>query len=204
MNRPDDLHPGEPSPIPADRIDSTAMLIGRIREGDREARERLFARCLPRLQQWAHRRLPARARDIADTDDLVQVALLKALHRIGEFQAHREGAFLAYLRTILLNAVRDELRRKSRRPEMTELDDELRRDDGPSVLDDLIGRELVRGYEAALDRLNEEQREAIILRIEFGMSHREIADAMGKPNADAARMTVARALVHLRRALDSR
>ena len=188
-------------PDPIEDPESTAVLLGRIRAGDREARERLFGRCLPLLQRWAHRRLPARARDIADTDDLVQVALLKAFHRIAEFESRREGAFLAYLRTILLNAVRDELRRSARRPGVTELDEEMTGGEGPSVLDELIGRDKIRRYEAALESLTEEQREAVILRIEFGMSHGEVAQAMGKPNANAARMTVARALVRLARAL---
>ena len=199
MDRTEDAHP-ESHGDPAD-VESTAVLLSRIRAGDGEARERLFARCMPLLQRWAHRRLPQRARDIADTDDLVQVALLKAFHRVGEFESRHEGAFLAYLRTILLNAVRDELRRSARRPQVTELDEEMTRDGGPSVLDELIGRDKMRRYEEALGRLNEEQREAVILRVEFGMSHGEVAQAMGKPNADAARMTVARALVHLTRAL---
>jgi RNA polymerase sigma-70 factor (ECF subfamily) len=201
MTRTEDAHP-ESADEPTD-VESTGVLLGRIRAGDTEAREKLFGRCLPLLQRWAHRRLPRRARDIADTDDLVQVALLKAFHRVGEFESRRAGAFLAYLRTILLNAVRDELRRSVRRPEITELDEELMKDEGPSVLDELIGRDRMRRYEAALMRLTEDQREAVILRVEFGMSHREVAEAMGKPNADAARMTVARALVHLARAIAS-
>ena len=126
-----------------------------------------------------------------------------AFHRVNEFESRREGAFLAYLRTILLNSVRDELRRSVRRPQVTELDEELMRDEGPSILDELIGRDKMRRYEEALERLTEEQREAVILRIEFGMSHREVADAMGKPNADAARMTVSRALAQRARALGS-
>lgn len=200
MDPSDDLDPAQ---FPDGKVDSTAALLGRIRAGDSAARERLFARCLPRLQLWAHRRLPRRARDIADTDDLVQVALLRAFHRVDGFEARREGSFLAYLRTILLNAVRDELRRSARRPDVTELDDDLMEDGGPSVLDEVIGRDRVRQYEAALERLTDEQREAVILRVEFGMGFREIAEAMGKSNADAARMTVARALVHLERALRS-
>lgn len=200
MSRPEDH---DPEQVQDAATDSTAALLGRIRSGDSAARERLFARCLPRLQQWAHRRLPRRARDIADTDDLVQVALLRAFHRVDGFEARREGSFLAYLRTILLNAVRDELRRTARRPDLTELDEDLMEDGGPSVLDEVIGRDRVRQYEGALERLTDEQREAVILRVEFGMNYREIAEAMGKSNADAARMTVARALVHLARAMGS-
>jgi RNA polymerase sigma-70 factor (ECF subfamily) len=192
----------DPEPGRDAEPDSTAALLGRIRGGDSAARERLFARCLPRLQQWAHRRLPPRARDIADTDDLVQVALLRAIHRVEAFEARNEGSFLAYLRTILLNAVRDELRRTARRPELTDLDVDLMQDGAPSVLDEVIGRDRLRQYEVALERLTVEQREAIILRVEFGMGFREIAEAMGKSSADAARMTVARAMVHLERALE--
>lgn len=199
------MHTEDPDSEPADDggADSTAALIGRIRSGDAAAREQLFARCLPRLQKWAHRRLPRRARDIADTDDLVQVALLRAFHRVEGFEARREGAFLAYLRTILLNAVRDELRRSARRPDVTDVDEEWLQDGGPSVLDEVIGRDRARQYEAALGRLTAEQREAVILRVEFDMSFREIAEAMGKPNADAARMTVARALTRLARIVGS-
>ena len=45
--------------------------------------------------------------------------------------------------------------------------------------------------------LGERDREAVILRVEFGYSHEEIAEAIGSPSANAARMTVARALVRL-------
>jgi DNA-directed RNA polymerase specialized sigma24 family protein len=35
------------------------------------------------------------------------------------------------------------------------------------------------------------------MRIEMGLSHQEVADALGAPSADAARMIVARALARL-------
>jgi DNA-directed RNA polymerase specialized sigma24 family protein len=56
---------------------------------------------------------------------------------------------------------------------------------------------LIERYESALERLTPEQREAVIMRIEMGLSHQEVADALGAPSADAARMIVARALAHL-------
>ena len=176
--------------------ESTADLLGAARAGDAAARERLFERCLPRLQQWAHRRLPAGARDIADTDDLVQVTLLRALKHVATFEARGEGAFLAYLRTILLNAVRDEIRRSGKRPHHAELDDTL---PAPIAgeLDRLVGREHLARYDEALDRLAPGSREAVILRLEYGMSFHEIAEAMGKPTEDAARMVVNRAMERL-------
>jgi len=94
----------------------TVALIRRIRDGDSVARDTLLKRYLPALRRWAHGRLPASARDLSDTDDLVQVTLMRALNNIDEFDARHTGSFLAYLRQILLNQVRDELRRQQRRP----------------------------------------------------------------------------------------
>jgi RNA polymerase sigma-70 factor (ECF subfamily) len=51
----------------------TVALIRRVRDGDSVARDTLLKRYLPALRRWAHGRLPASARDLSDTDDLVQV-----------------------------------------------------------------------------------------------------------------------------------
>jgi RNA polymerase sigma-70 factor (ECF subfamily) len=60
-----------------------------------------------------------------------------------------------------------------------------------------IGLETLDRYETALMDLTPDQREATMLRVEFGLSYPEIAEAMGKSSANAARMLVVRALVHL-------
>lgn len=102
--------------------ESTLHLIDRARAGDREAVERLFARHLRPLQRWASGRLPQWARDLTDTDDLVQDTLLRTFRRIDAFEVRGTGALQAYLRQAVVNRVRDELRRKGRRPEATALD----------------------------------------------------------------------------------
>ena len=189
--------------FPADErgpLENTATLLVRVREGDTGARERLFARYLPILRRWAHHRLPRSARDLRDTDDLVQDTLLSAFRRLDRFEHRGEGAFLAYLRQILLNSVRDGLRRARVRPRQTTIDEQLP-DRAPSALEQVIGRERVARFERALARLDPGPREAIILRVEFRFSHQQIAEAMGKTNADAARKTVARAMVALAKAM---
>lgn len=173
---------------------STTVLLSQARSGDAAARDELVRRLLPRLRRWAHGRLPQSARDLSDTDDLVQVSLLRALNHVSEFEPQREGAFLAYLRRIVLNAVRDELRRAGRRPGRANLDESLPQP-GPSLVEQAIGREAMEAYEAALATLPEEQREAVIMRVEFGYTYPEIAEALGKPSANAARMAVSRALL---------
>ena len=179
-----------------DNIESTASLLTKVRAGDDEARSRLVVRYLAILKRWAHGRLPPRARPLADTEDLVQMTLLRALDGVKTFEPRREGAFLAYLRTILMNELRLALRRVDRGPQRESLPEDLP-DAGPSPLAEAIGVEAAEAYEAALAALTEEQRQAVILRVEMGFTYQEIAEAMESPSADAARMLVARGMVRL-------
>jgi RNA polymerase sigma-70 factor (ECF subfamily) len=153
-------------------------------------------RYLPLLQRWASGRLPAGARDLADTDDLVQETLLKALDRVEGFEPRREGAFLYYLRTILLNKIRDHARRVKRRGERVELSPEVE-DRRPGPLDDALRGEVMERYDEALLKLTEAQREAVVLRLELGLTHEEISTALECPSADAARMLISRGLIRL-------
>jgi RNA polymerase sigma-70 factor, ECF subfamily len=187
---------GPVPPSPRDRPESTFNLIERARAGDQEAVERLFARHLKPLQRWISGRLPYWARDLADTDDLVQDTLLQTFKKIGNFEPRRVGALQAYLRQAVLNRLRDELRRKGRRPDVTDLDGvDIQSQHSP--LEEAIGREAVERYERALQRLRPEEREAIIARIEMGHSYEELAEVLAKPTADAARKAAQRALVRL-------
>jgi RNA polymerase sigma-70 factor (ECF subfamily) len=176
--------------------ESSFELLERIRGGEKEALDRLLSRYLPALSRWAHGRLPAWARDLSETQDLVQETLIRALKNIGTFEYRHEGALQAYLRESVMNRIRDELRRVQRRPRSTELDEGLEHPSA-SPLDDAIGTELLDRYEAALAQLRAEDREAIIARVELRQSYQDVAAAIGKPTPDAARVAVNRALVRL-------
>src|SRR5205809_5291132 len=103
--------------------ESSLDLLERARAGDQSALNTLMARHLPRLQRWAKGRLPRWARDVADTQDLVQETLLQTFNRIEMFEPAREGALQAYLRQAVMNRIRDEIRRKARRPTKVELEE---------------------------------------------------------------------------------
>jgi RNA polymerase sigma-70 factor (ECF subfamily) len=180
-------------------VETTATLLLRVRAGDAPAREQLMGRYITMLRRWAHGRVPHAARDLVDTDDLVQSTLVRALNHLDTFEPRGEGAFLAYLRQIMLNQIRDESRRAKRRPQHVELNDVDHVDRSRSPLEDTIGREQLARYEAALSQLGEGQREAVILRLELGMRYREIAEALEVPTANAARGLVGRAMVNLAR-----
>lgn len=175
-------------------MDRTAVLLDRIRAGDARAADELAARFLPPLRRWARGRLPLRARHLAETDDLVQIALVRALNRVEDFDSRREGAFLAYLRQILLNALRDEIRRADRRGERVDPEDAAAE---PSLVEDAVGVDVLVAYETALAELSPALQEAIVLRVEFQWSYAEIAAATGSPSANATRMAITRGLVQL-------
>lgn len=176
--------------------DSTLSLLTRARAGDEEAMNDLFARYLPALQRWTRGRLPTKVRDLADTSDLVQEALVQTFKKIEGFEHRGEGAFHAYLRQAVMNRIRDELRRAEHRPTVLELD-ESQPDDRVSPLEAAMGAEVIEQYEAALQRLTDEERELVVARIELGLTYAELASALGRPSPDAARMAVGRALVRL-------
>lgn len=176
--------------------ESTLHLIERARGGDRHAVDQLLSRHLVPLRRWARGRLPAWARDATDTDDLVQDTLLQTLKHLDDFDVRGPGALQAYFRQAILNRVRDELRRKARRPDATNLDGrEI--DPHRSPLEAAIGRESLATYERALAALKPDEREAIVGRLEMGYSYEELADVLGKPSAEAARKAAKRALVRL-------
>jgi RNA polymerase sigma-70 factor (ECF subfamily) len=179
-------------------LESTFVLIEQIRAGDKSALDRLLRRFLPLLTRWASGRLPRGARDLSDTEDLVQETIISALRHIDHIEIRGEGALQAYLRRAVLNRIRDELRRHGRRGLVETLDENVRtKEDSP--LEVAIGNEALERYEAALARLNAGDREAVIARIELGQTYAEIASALGKPSTEAARMAVNRALARLAR-----
>ena len=176
--------------------DATCRLLERANAGDREALEVLFARHLPGLRRWASGRLPRWARDVADTQDLVQDTMLQVFKRVKAFEPRGDGALRAYLRQAVLNRIRNEFRSKGRRPSFEYLDEQAPADH-TSPLEAAIREEQRDRYDSALSRLDEQERDLIVARVEVGLTYEEIAEALGKPSWNAARMATARALVRL-------
>jgi RNA polymerase sigma factor (sigma-70 family) len=193
---PEDKSANAGAALPATSLDTTVELLRRARLGDAGAIERLFERHLIPLQRFAQGRLPGWARDLADTDDLVQDALLQTFKRLEEFEPRHPGALQAYLRQAVMNRLRDELRRQARTPPRAHTADLAVSSHG-SRLAQAVGVETMAAYDQALARLRPEEREAVIGRLEMGFSYEELALALGKPTGDAARKAAQRALVRL-------
>ena len=174
---------------------STLYVLERARDGDERAVEILIERALPPVRRWARGRLPRYARADANTEDVVQDALLRTLRGIKRFQHRTVGGLQAYLREAVVNRVRDLIRGSQRRgPAVEELAEPA--DWRPSPLEEIITRQQLDLFLDALSRLRPADRQVIVWRIELGYTAEEIATKLGKSTA-AAGMTVTRAMARL-------
>jgi RNA polymerase sigma-70 factor (ECF subfamily) len=176
--------------------ESTVGLLARARAGDQAALDEVFARAIPPLRRWATGRLPRWARGVVDTDDLVQETVISTLKRIDVFEYRVDAALQGYLRQAVMNRIRNEIRRVTRHPAPAPLDSAAP-DSALSPLEALIGKQAVEAYDEALAQLEPAEREAIVGRVELGLTYQELAQTMGRPSADAARMAVGRAMLKL-------
>lgn len=126
---------------------------------------------LPRLRRFAR----TLARDPADADDLVQVALERALARAGQWRP--ELRLDAWVFGIVRNAWIDEVRARQRGQRLF-APEEHGAQVGESPFE---GQDLAMSVQSALARLPEEQRMAIALVLIEGLSYREAAEALAVP-----------------------
>lgn len=193
--------PRTPGPVDhATGVESTVNLLVRARAGDEVALNHLFGRYLAPLTRWARGRLPQWARQMRDTDDLVQESVMQTLRHVDRFEATRDGGFHAYLRRAVENRLIDEVRRATRAPHDPLASDLA--DVRPSPIDEAISGQTRDRYQAAIAQLSEEEREAVTARIELGCSYAEIAETIGKTSPDAARMMISRALLKLAKVMN--
>jgi RNA polymerase sigma-70 factor, ECF subfamily len=135
-----------------------------------ETQEQLIA-LLPRFRRFAR----TLARNPADADDLVQLALERALTRLDQWQP---GTRLdSWMYGIIKNAWIDEVRSRQRR-ERVHAPEEL----GEHVADAASEAHLDRlSLEAALAQLPEEQRLVVALVLIEGLAYKEAAAVLAVP-----------------------
>jgi RNA polymerase sigma-70 factor (ECF subfamily) len=178
-------------------LHTTAWLLDRARGGDRNARSALVARVEPLLRRFAHGRIPQLLRHREDTADLVQLTWAKVLDKLDAIDASEPGAFFAYLRAVLINALRESLRREAIAPVAAggDVADKAAAVVPAANVDptDWIA------YEQSLAALAPEHRGIVLMRYEFGMSFSEIAAELGE-SPDGVRMKLNRAIARMAQA----
>lgn len=151
--------------------DPDEELLTRVGEGDPAAVRALVARKLPRLLALAGRMLG----DPAEAEDVAQETFVRAWKQARDW---RPGAarFDTWLHRVALNLCYDRLRR--RREVVTDTPPE-RADEGPAPDRGLEARDVGDRVAAAMQRLPERQREAIVLCHYQELSNIEAAALMG-------------------------
>ena len=177
-------------------------LVGRARQGDRSALERVMGSCRPWLLQRARARLPRGLARKQDASDVVQEVQYLAAVQIGGFQGQSPGELRAWLAGILDRRVCraqrfwKELRRDRDREEPLSPSWSARGElaaSATSVLGRLARQEERERVELAKSWCREEDRAVIALHLDEGRSHDEIAAELGITPA-AARQRFSRAL----------
>lgn len=173
---------------------TTAWLLDRVRAGDGTARSQLVRRIEPLLRRFAQGRIPAMLRRREDTADLVQRTWAHVLDKLDRIEAREPGAFFAYLRTVLINALRESLRREAAAPLA------IHGEQAEATLAMLPAAEVDPvdwiAYEQSLATLAPEHRGLVLMRFEFGMSYVEIAAEIGE-SPDGVRMKLQRAIARM-------
>jgi len=155
-------------PGPPEEVDEAA-LVRAAQAQDRAACAQLVEMYWPRLFRWLYQL----SHDRHLAEDLAQDTFLKALANLGRFRAGTN--FKAWLFRIAHNSFANLHRSPASR--RTPLPDDLpTRDPGPA--ENVCSRETLADLALAVERLPTEFRAALLLRVEEGLSFRQIAGVL--------------------------
>ena len=184
-----------------DRTETTALLL-EAKEGSDEALNRLLERCTGKLLALIRLRMDRGLRARVESRDILNATLLKAFQRLDQFEKADGSSLMGWLARIAENELHDQRdyhgRQRRDAAKVVALDHgfdgleaRVRSQTSRLILRDELGR-----LEQALQALDEQQREVILLRKLEELSFSEVGERMGK-SADACRMLLARAMAAL-------
>lgn len=198
-----------------DLSEATNSLISRAMAGEASAMAALLEQFRSRLKQMVRWRMDPRLVQRFDSSDVVQEALLTASTRFSEYRNEPVVPFYPWLRRIawerlvdlqrrhLLAQRRSVVREEPLQPQVSNDSlDELTRSLSAGPLTSLLRAEQAGQVRQAIQNLDEEQRELLILRYVEGLEIDEVAAVMGTTVA-AANMRHLRAIRRLRALLST-
>jgi RNA polymerase sigma-70 factor (ECF subfamily) len=154
----------------------TTLLIRLSREGDAVAIETLIHAYESRLYRLALSMLD----DPAESDEATQDAFITAIRRLSSYRG--EASFATWLYAITLNVCRGRLRQRRARARLAQVWQALgfvERSAEPRTEQIAIALEADRAVWQALQRLNDKQREVVILRYYHDLKLDDIAHLTG-------------------------
>jgi RNA polymerase sigma-70 factor (ECF subfamily) len=156
---------------PATNLDHEADLesMEQVRRGEAAGATRLFQRYSGPLLRFTWRMLG----DSAEAEEVTQDVFLKLMSRADQYDGRAPVG--SWLFAIATNACRDRLRRSVRRPSVALDAVAEAAEPGIPVDERLVDRQRREAVRRALERLSDEQREALVLARYHGMPYADIA-----------------------------
>ena len=185
-------------------VDRIEQLASRAVAGDSDALIALLKECGPEVRSSLAIGQPWQA--VVAADDVMQVTYMEAFLQIRHFTPRGPGSFLAWLRRIAENNLRDAVREleRDKRPDPRKRVDPPGGDDSATALYQLLGgttstpsraaarREAIEALENAIGQLPPDYAKVVRLYDLDGCSGSEVASAMGR-SVGAVKMLAARA-----------
>lgn len=153
---------------------SDEVLIVLYANGDRSAAYALTQRITPRVLAYAYRLLSG---DRAEAEDVAQETMLR-LWRVAPHWRQGEAKVTTWAYRVATNLCTDRLRAHRRRGRASLDDAPDLADPAISAVERLVEADRIDALRAALARLPDRQRQAMVLRHMDGLSNTDIADIM--------------------------
>ena len=174
----------------------TEELVARIKAGDKDAWNALYARYRDTLLIAIRCRLGARARKRMESEDVLQSVVGDALDELDRFEWRGKGSLRRFLNVLISNKIQNHVRKLNAQKRAGEvpLNDDVAGPDRPRLPYD--NQPVYEKLEKCLKQLPPEMNEVVLLRKMEGLSSKQAAEAMGKSDA-AVRKLYSRALARL-------
>ena len=153
--------------------EDTILLDRYVTEGDRAALEELFARHYGAV----HRTILHMVHNSFDADDLAQATFLQAVKKSDRFTG--TGSFRGWLLAIAVNQVRDFRRGKKRKREDQLFDMFVATGEGGDVPETGMRREFEQKLEQALETLQPDLKDPLVLHYYEGLSFADVGAMLG-------------------------
>jgi RNA polymerase sigma-70 factor (ECF subfamily) len=186
--------------------ENTQVLLAEAKQGNRQSLGQLLQLLRPYVRVLARAAHGGRLDGRADDSDLIQEAHFEVVRSFDRFEGIVVPEFLAWLRQVVANTVHKSIRAsigtKKRNPGiLVTVQDE---DAEASSRDQPERRAEVREESArvalAMERLPDDMRQVLVMRLVDGRSHAEVAGELGRTDA-AVRMLFVRAVRRLQEIL---